>query len=236
MMGMRQVLLLVCGLFTLLTGCSGKTVMVVDEAGFHNLAKHFGRMLKGRQILDADGAWREPLVSFGAAPENVGDRLFRSLSPVFRFREVDAVFVPATFAASWAEGDELTVLPCGFTLVQGVQQVSVSLLGLADWDGDGKADWFVQCTVSDMQSPTGEDKRDYYLVITEPEAALIRPQVLGVYDCRNRRCVAYADIRDCPPENCVVELLAGQRVVTAPPVKSGKRREPDAFREQKLKN
>lgn len=229
---------LACGLtVAALAGCSGKMVSVVDEAGFQSMARHFGPALQSQQILDSDGAWLEPLVSvFDGVPDDAGERLFRHLSPAFRFREADATSAPATFVASRAEGDELTVLSHGFALVQGMRQVSVSLLGLSDWNGDGTDDWFVRCSVRALQSARGEDERDYYLVITDPEAAIMRPQVIGVFDCRNRRCVAYANGRDCPPESAVVELLAGQRTVTVPPAKAGGQGEPDLLQEQKLKN
>lgn len=233
---MRRILfsLFACmALASVLCGCSGKTVSIVDNAGFRNLADRYGSALKARQILDADGACVVPLVAMpGAVPDDAGDRLFRRLSPAFRFRNVDPALLPATFAASRAEGDTLDMWSHGFTLVQGLQRVRVDLLGLADWNDDGNDDWFVRCTVSAMKK---EESRDYYLVITDPEAGIMRPEVIGVYDCRDRRCVNYAG-GDCPSESSVVDLLAGQRVVTAPPGQGKMPEDPGRPLEQKLKN
>ncbi|MDR2726395.1 MAG: motor neuron and pancreas homeobox protein 1 [Deltaproteobacteria bacterium] len=232
---MRRVFLLACGLSALLAGCAGKVVSVTDEAGFRNLARHFAPALQARQILDSDGDWQEPLIAFASAPADAGDRLYRRLCPAFRFRAEDAPFAPATFAASWAEGDEQKITPHGFTLVQGMRRVQVSLLALVDWNSDGTDDWLVLCAVRAVQSPAGEDERDYYLLIEDPGAALIRPQVIGVYDCRNRRCAAYAGAGGWQPESLVVELLAGQRVVTVPPAKSAKNRKLDVLQERALR-
>jgi hypothetical protein len=225
-----------CVLSALLAGVAGKTVSTLDEAGFRGMGQRFGPALQSRNLLDDDGSWTARLLSFGFAPADAGDRLFRRLDPAFRFQKADAAQATATFAASRNENDELVVSARGFTLVQGLRQVNVSLIALADWDDDGKDDWFVRCAVRSVQPQADGYTRDYYLVITNPEAVIIHPQVIGVYDCHNRNCVAYADIRTCPPEDSTVDLLAGQRSVTAPPVKPGKTPKPDALQEHKLKN
>ena len=218
-------------LLLVLGGCSGKTVSLVDEAGFRGMAVRIGPVLKAQQILDSEGACLTPLL-FSAAPDDAGERLFRRLSPAFRFRAGEPA--QATFAASRAEGDALEMLPYGFALTQGTQRITVSLLGLADWDGNGSEDWFVRCSVKALQR---EEERDYYLVIQDPEATAYRPLVIGVYDCRSRRCVTYTDA-SYPPESTTVELLSGQRAVTMPPAK-GKLElphDPNRPQEQKLKN
>jgi hypothetical protein len=245
-MNMRRLLpIFVCGLSALLSGCvmstivatvSGDTVTVLDDSGFRSLAQRFKPALQAKRLLDGDGNWVEPLVSLTSAPADAGNRLFRRLSPAFRFQRTDAAQAPATFTASRVEGDELAMSSRGFSLVQGTRRVSVSLIALADWNGDGKDDWIVRCAVRASQPPTDGFARDYYLVITNPDAALFRPQMIGVYDCHNQNCVAYADGRNCPPEDLTVDLRAGQRIVTAPPAKPGKDRKPDALQEKKLRN
>ena len=227
---------LVCCLSVLLAGCLGKMVSVMDEDGFRSLAQRFGPELRSRQIVDSEGSWLEPLPFLSDTPADAGERLFLRLSPAFRFRGTDSALVPATFAASRIEGDGLTISPCGFTLVQGMRQVDVSLLALTDWNGDGTDDWLVRCAVRDAQIPSGEEERDYYLAVENPEAAIMEPRVIGVYICRNRRCVAHSGARDVPPEVSVVDLLPGQRTVTAPPGGSGKMKKSDSLHEQKLKN
>ena len=220
-----------------MSGC--KIVTLADEAGFRTMAQLFTPALQARQILDSDGDWFEPMVSFVDLPDDAGERLLNRLSPAFRFQEEPAAFAPATFAESIAEGDEMTLLPRGFTLVQGIRRMNVSLIGLADWDGDGKYDWLVRCSVrsvDDTAGALGEVERDYYLAITDPLAPIIRPQVIGVYDCQGGNCAVYDNMRDYPPETAVVELLAGQRTVLSPPAEPGKKGEADALREKKLKN
>lgn len=222
---------------TLLSACSGKMVQVVDETGFQRMLARLAPALKAQQILDEDGAYLTSLVSAGTVPSDAGARLFEHLSPAFRYGG-GAAETHRTFAASHVEGDGLEIRPGGFTLNQGVQRVTVTLLGIADWNDDRQDDWLVLCSVYTQRQ---DHQRDYYLVITDPQAEIMRGRLFGVYDCRSRRCVSYttpSELRALAPESPTVDLEAGQRQITAPPGAANIKPQqgPGTLREEKLQN
>lgn len=199
-----------------LAACGGKVVTVVDQGGFDAMARRTAPIMKAKDILDSGGAYTTPMLSaFGGAPDDAGHRLAHRLDPAFRFRETDPALLPASFADAKALGDRLLIGPYGFVLEQGAQRVAASLLGLADWSDSGADAWFVQCRVNYANG----DERTYYLVISDPEAARYRAEVLGIYDCRGGRCTTYLEsgTGSLPGEEVVIDLLPGQQDITAPP-------------------
>ena len=222
------------GLFVLglvLCGCSAKTVTVADEAEFATMIRRIGPVLQKRAVVDEQGAYMTPV--FGGGVPDAGAVLYERLSPAFRFR-VDPSLLPPTFAATRAKGDSLRMRPDGFLLQQGLQEIRVALLGITDWNDDGRDDWLVLCRV---RSPGERTDLDYYLAITDTEAARLIPRVLAVYDCRSARCRLLVEGAEkgnagLHPESPVIEVEAGQREITPAPgsFKDGE----DAVKEQKL--
>jgi hypothetical protein len=193
--------------------CAGRTVLVADVSGFERMGALLAPMFRASGLVDAKGVYLAS--SFRSLPDDAGRRFLR-MSHSFRF-EPTAASAAGSFADGAGPDDELRVGATGFTLTQGMQNVAVDLLAVADWDGNGRDDWLARCVVD---APGSAQRREYYLLIPNVPAGSLRARVLGVYDCRDEQCALYAtaaDLRRLPPEPRVVELVSGQRTVTSPP-------------------
>lgn len=200
-----------------IAGCAAKPVRVTDEPEFIIMARRIAPVLRERNILDDQGAYVTSLF-MASLPEQVGESLFHRLSPAFRF-QVDPSLLPATFAASRTQEDSLEMRPYGFILGQGIENVSVSLLAQMDWDDNGTEDWLLLCRIASLQGVT---LRDYYLLIEHPEANILHPRVIAVYDCYSRTCKLFVPVSNekklpITPETPVIEVEAGERDITLPP-------------------
>ena len=229
----------------MLGGCFlGKQVRVTSEPEFNLMARRIGPILRDCGILDEQGAYWQPL--FGAAdlPEHLGEVLFRRLSPAFRF-QLDPSLLPPTFAASRAAGGTVRLLPEGFILSQGQEEVRVQLLAETDWNDDKQPDWLLLCRVKTERVEVsgivrGQGLRDYYLLVEDTAAPVLQPRLLAVYDCLKNRCQLFivpsrqaGDRKSVfEPEAPVVDVEPGEGEITLPPAKAPLPQ--DAVREQKL--
>ena len=214
-------------------GCASKTVRVSDGDEFNLMARRIPSVLKARELVDAEGAYVSALFTF--EPGQVGETLFERLSPAFRF-QVDPNLLPPSFAASRGPADTVEIRSNGFVMSQGAEVVSVRLIALADWNGDGADDWFVLCRV---QTPGGTVLRDYYLVIENLDTPLLMPRLVAVYDCRNQTCKLFVSeaaekTPDFTPEVRVLELDPGQQSVVPPPNAPAPAAPASGLQEQKL--
>lgn len=211
---------LLCLLFlVLVSGCAGKHVRVTVENEFNQMAKRIAPVLRDRGVIDEHGAYIQPLFGESTLPPQLGDLLFKRLSPRFRFR-VDPSLLPATFAASRATGDTVSMQPYGFELGQGTDFVTVTLLAETDWNDDGAIDWVLLCRVKSILGKN--NMRDYYLVVEKLNTPILEPKLIAVYDCMSRTCKLFVDVnakKELPyaPEEPVIEVKAGQQNVTLPP-------------------
>ncbi len=213
-----------CVLITMLclSGCTGKQVRVSSETEFTVMAQRLAPVLRDRGVIDAEGAYIQPLFGAASLPPQFGDYLFRRLSPAFRF-QVDPSLLPSTFAASKTPEDSVEIRSDGFVLGQGLDVVTVTLLAETDWNDDGIPDWLLLCRVKSIR---GTGLRDYYLVVTRTDAPILRPELVAVYDCMKQTCKLFitpvskgkkAATPAYDPELPVVDVKAGQRNITLPP-------------------
>lgn len=229
------VVVLACVTF-MLSGCVAKSVQVVNEGEFNLMGRRITSLLQNRGVLDGEGGYMAPLVSLRTFPGPVGDNLFSGLSPAFRFK-LDPTLVPPSFAATRGSSDVVEFLADGFRMMQGTTKIEVTLLGGADWLGDGGLEWFVLCRVD---SPLTNEQRDYYLVVTDPLARPMPTELIAVYDCRSNQCFLY--VEETPgkapafsPEVRVIEVERGQRaVVPAPGADKAPEPEPKSIQETSL--
>ena len=147
-----------CLLFAvLLSGCSSAhTVSVVNEREFKLMGCRLTPELSKRGVIGSDGSYRTPFFK-DAFPSPVGKTLFERLSPNF-------LLPSGQHARSFAEisqpDDAIAFLDDGFAIKDSESTITVRLLGAADWNQDGKKDWFVLC-----RREVGFSWIDYYLVI-----------------------------------------------------------------------
>ncbi len=202
-----------------ISGCSGKQVRVSSQAEFSVMAQRLAPLLRDRGIIDAQGAYLDPLFGSASLPQQFGEYLFQRLSPAFRF-QVDPSLLPATFAASKTSEGSVEFRSGGFVLEQGLERITVSLLAEADWNDDTHPDWLLLCRVASLE---GYGLRDYYLVLQKTDDPVLRPRLIAVYDCLSRTCKLFVtttasdNIQGYNPELPVVDVEAGQGNITVPP-------------------
>ena len=88
---------LIC-LVALLAGCGVKSVVVVDENKFGQMARRMPKELQSRHLLTDDGSWLSAFSPAGFS--DYGATLFRSLSPSIMFGDSGHVYLGETFAAT----------------------------------------------------------------------------------------------------------------------------------------
>ncbi len=209
-----------------LGGCAPSgTVMVapLDKAEFSVMADVLKPQFMAKGILDKDGAWYSK--RFGGAPKGVDDagaRLLR-LSPLFRFPDADPASFPPTLGGMLTADAKMTKGSSFFKVTQGIDTMTVALLALADWNGDGDPDWLILCRIEPQTLPGA--RRDYYLVVTEPERSVLKPAVLAVRDCVRGECrvMASASEPGLLTDSPVTDMLQGQHPVTEPPNRNAPR-------------
>lgn len=203
------------------TPAGNLTVQPLDKPEFRAMTAALRPQLIRKGLLTDDGAWYAPVLSragmgFGPA-KNAGAVLLDRLSPAFRFPGAAPSLPFASFRDMLTDEATVTVTGHAFTVLQGVDRLHVSLLALTDWNRDGRDDWLVLCRVEPRNQK--DTRRDYYLLIADPAAPVLVPQVLAVRDCVNGRCrvVETADAPGLAPDSPAVELMQGQQAVTQPP-------------------
>lgn len=218
---------------TLLLGaCAGtRSIDVADEQGFLRMARGMTGEMQSRGLLDAGGAYRPAL--FASRREGSGRLLFRRLSPDFMQQPDTAhdIYLGETFAATMQPDSRVAHSPGGFVIDHAGQRVSVSLLAVADWDGDGRDEWVVACAVD----PRRGSARTYYVLLPTPEdwgRGPVHGALLATYDCFGLSCTMRvrphavvqrgSDAPGMPPSE-VQELLPGSQTVTTPPRRAAPR-------------
>lgn len=209
----------------LLGGCfapaGNLTVQALDEPEFRTMTTLLRPRLTSHGLLTEDGAWYEPVLSLAGmglgSTRHAGAILFERLSPAFRFPDLTQDLLPGSFQGMVTREAKVSVTAHSFTVLQGVDKVHVSLLALTDWTRDGRDDWLVLCRI-EPQHQQGT-RRDYYLLVDDPGAPVLKPRVLAIRDCVSGRCrvVETADDPGLAPESPAVELMQGQQTVTRPP-------------------
>lgn len=241
---MRNISFIVpCLALLLLSGCAMQPVEVLRPDEFSTMATRLRDEMVRHNVLDADGAY-EPGLSVREPgeyrPASFGEDLFRRLSTRFRLPDGGAGGTPATFADSMGTNADVRIGRGGFVLAQGMDIISVSIIAITDWNGDGVRDWLLVCRVQPL---LGNGPRDYYLVVENVQpTGQIATRTLAIYDCIDGKCTlitgkARKDVLGFDPEHPVIEARPGDQVTLPPgsPAPAGAR-EDRRVNEQSLAN
>ncbi|MCH5276516.1 MAG: motor neuron and pancreas homeobox protein 1 [Desulfovibrionaceae bacterium] len=215
------VLCLACLLSGCVTPAGNLTVQALDKPEFRTMTSVLRPQLTRHGLLTEDGAWYEPVLSLAGlglgSTAHAGATLFERLSPAFRFPGLAQDLLPGSFRGMVTGEAGVSVTAHAFTVLQGVDKVHVSLLALTDWTRDGRDDWLLLCRIEPQNQPG--TRRDYYLLVDDPAAPVLKPRVLAIRDCVSGRCriVETADDPGLAPESPAMELMQGQQTITQPP-------------------
>ena len=215
---MKKLHLLMVLFTVLLTACASRDMRMVDakdDAAFAAMYLAMKPAMQERHLVDKKGNWYEPLMSMG--PEDAGIRLLDSLSPEFCRDELNEEGA-RSFRDMLMPHDKVTVGPVSATLRMQAHTVRLQLTAVADWSGNGKDDWLVTCRTVKNSAP--EEPREYFLLITDTEAAVLHPYVLMERRHLYGRAVI---VRDNSLSNylapSMVEIEQGEADVTLAPTK-----------------
>ncbi len=229
-----------------LSGCAmQQPVEVLRPDEFSTMATRLRTELVRRGLLDENGAYEPglPMNSHGEyRPASFGEELYKRLST--RFRMPDAAtggLTPETFAASASPRDDVRIGKGGFVMAQGMDIITVSIIAVTDWNGDGVNDWLLVCRVKPL---LGNGPRDYYLAVDNVTAeGVLQPKIIAIYDCQDGTCVlvtgkARKDVLGFDPEHPYVDATPGDQVTLPPgsPAPTGGVHEDRRVEEQSLAN
>ncbi len=104
-----------------------------------------------------------------------GKELYKKLTLSFRYPSVEESR-HWTFAGLESEYADTEMYSHGFIMEQGLERITVSLLGDLDWDKDGVLDWLVYCRFEEKASSdklaknNARKAREYFVIIRDRTA------------------------------------------------------------------
>jgi len=227
-MVLSRICALLC-LGCLLAGCgTTRPVVVVEKDDFMKMAHNMPKELKARNLLDSDGAYTAPMSFKGL--KSYGDILFHRLSPSFMQEATTAhdVYLGDTFAATILPDSRVRHFDNGFSINHATEKLTVKMIGITDWNGDGQDEWIVSCFVEPKR---GGRTRIYYLLVPPPlnDKEKLKGTVAAIYECFGLACNLY--VRDSKvierdaadplvPPTVVQDVVPGLQPVTTPPSKN----------------
>ena len=202
-----------CGMLSACAPQGARLVNALDGAQFVTMSRAMRPAMLERGLVDAQGDWYSPLLSF--PPKDAGAQLVDRLSPAFRFPG-SRVAMPRTFRAMLTSEAKVRAEGNRAVIEQGLSLVELALTALADWNGDGRDDWLVSCRVSFVDTP--RRYREYFLVISRTDAPVLEPAVLLVRDHVYGKVTVTKDASaGVLAETPAAEFLQGQTTVTQQP-------------------
>ncbi len=214
---------LILPLLVILAGCAllrrDLTPQIVDKDEYATLVRLAPGLMTSRGLTGEN-------VGLASPGGNWGRVLFARLSPDFLYGETGhEVYMGATFRASKTPSSHeyFDVDGNGFFIMHPSQRLAMRFLARLDWDGDGRWDWLIRCTVRTFR---GDRTRHYYVLAPEPEGnAMAHGIIAVVVDDRGPvtplvRVLDLSDYgreEDSGPKTEINFHLAGDRRVTEPP-------------------
>lgn len=220
-MPFRVAALLVC--LCLLAGCGARTVSIIDDKGFAEMSRRMPDEMRARKLLTADGDY---LARLTPEARPYGEILFAALSPDFLFDDTGGhVYFGETFRATRTPSSRVSIRENGFTLRHPTQIVTVSMLGILDWDDNGTEEWLASCRVEPLR---GSRVRTYYILIPPPThtGQPLKAAVAALYECYGLACTMYVNNAlvlhgegndAAAPATPVQDSVPGLQQVTEPP-------------------
>lgn len=213
---MKNFLMIALGCLLALPACAPSGIRMVDArdpAGFVAMSRAMRPAMLERNLVDGRGDWYSPSIVLG--PEQVGAVLLDALSPKFCADELD-ILDEKTFREVLMPSDKATVSENTAVVRTQGRTISLRLVAVADWNGDGRKDWLVTCRVSRDSSPSRV--REYFLLLIDGEKGAGAPYVLME---REQAFGKYVILRDSSMTAFLgaetVEVEQGQTVVTHAP-------------------
>lgn len=231
----KSALLSLAGVLALLSACAPHGMRMVDakdEVAFVTMYHAMKPAMLKKELVDAEGNWYTPVVTLG--PEDAGLAFLDRLSP--RFCNADLHEPPVkSFRYMTGPGDVVKVGAWSASIRTQDWAAKFKLAAVTDWNDDGRDDWLVSCRI-DLQNASREAK-EYFLLITDPEAAVLEPYVLmerrhvfsRVFTLTDNSLVDYSGA-------VTVEVEQGQVNVTQAPTKGGQKFEDSSLKASSLSN
>ncbi len=209
-------------LAVLLSGCTrAHTVTIINEREFKLMGCRLTPQLSKRGVIGSDGSYRTPFLKGESFPAPVGKTLFERLNPNFLF---PAERHAKSFAEIRQPDDSVAFLNDGFAIRNSESTITVRLLGGADWNHDGRRDWFVLC-----RRESGFFWIDYYLVINRIDTTPFGVVRIGTgkpstdkpsYHSATVRRIGHSELKgkfQRQPFGDIQEVKAGSRTVIPSP-------------------
>lgn len=219
----------------MLAACAPQKMRMVDakdDVAFVTMYRAMKPAMLERCLVDKAGNWYAPLM--GTGQDDVGTILLDRLSPRFCSAELNEAGA-RSFREMLMPYDKLTVGPVSATLRMQEYTIKLLLAAVTDWSGDGKDDWLVTCRTVKNSAP--EEPREYFLLITDTQAAELQPYVLMERQHRDGFAVVRSDnslSNYLAP--ALVEIEQGEAAVTQAPAKHGHEFEKSSLKSSSLSN
>lgn len=217
---------LACSL-SVLAGCALSGPQVVDDKDYAQMIRRFPKVMQEKGFADSQLHYTAAL-KFGSG--HYGEVLHNRLSPDFLYTEQKPgqdVYLGDTFHETLTpmSHEYMDKDGAGFRIVHPSQKVSVRMLAVLDWNGDGKDDWLVLCRVENYR---GSLTRDYYLLLPDPDSVrgMLHAVVAATAESRGAGLTPVTSLRNTDafgkkdaemPQTKVKELEPGRETVTEPP-------------------
>ena len=213
---MKSFLPIALGCLLALPACAPSGIRIVDArdpAGFVAMSRAMRPAMLERNLVDGRGDWYSPSIILET--EQAGAVLLNGLSPRFCADELD-ILDEKSFRELLMPSDKATVSENSTVVRTQGRTVSLRLVAVTDWNGDGRKDWLVTCRVNHDSTPSRV--REYFLLLIDGEKGAESPYVLME---RELAFGKYIVLRDSSMTAFLgaetVEIEQGQAVVTHAP-------------------
>lgn len=173
-----------------ITGCTTKTIHVVDQQQFAIMYKSLAPLLWEKNIVDKNGFYQEQikLCIKQNLPCNVGEYLFQYLP--LNFISLSTQNKSLTFAQSKNLHSKIAIEPYGFSFQDNKRIIQVKLIAQTNWYNNGDNDWILLYHVSSL---LGHPTTTYYLILSPNarENLPIKPELIAICDESTSNCTIF---------------------------------------------
>lgn len=185
---MKKLFFLFCFALCACTANATGTIRVYDNDIYQNVKPMLLADFTKHGILTEDLPTFNPINLFTKEWGFLtGKELFKRLSLSFQYPSTEES-KEWTFENIRADYTKVTMYSHGFVLEQGLEQITVSLLGDLDWNKDGVLDWLVYCRIEQLRTQNDITKndarkaREYLVVVTDRNAQYWQAEPVVIRD------------------------------------------------------
>ncbi len=150
-----------------------KLIQPVDIAQVQHLAEQMPNEFRSLGFTDDENHWYSPVVSLPIM--GIGETLYNHLDPSFHYGSSMNISSFKNLG-----GQNLILSPNKFYFEKGSDRFTGELIALLDWNDDGKDDWLVVFSLTNIT--TKEAARKYYLIITDTNNYPLQSQSIASID------------------------------------------------------